>query len=373
MITIIGAGLSGLAVAYRLKQADIPFHLLEAQSVVGGRIQPADNAGAHQDLGPSWVWPYAQPVVETWFDELGIDTFEQYESGDGLLDRDAEATRVLLPSQHGIARVNGGTHAIIRALLDKLVDNDGVNKLVTTNCIVSGCSVSDAGITIHHEPNGEQLDEQLGEQPGQHVTTNTTALVIATPPRHAAALLPADSQELEPLQKVLLQTPTWMAPHAKVVMHYEEPFWREQGLSGRIASQLGPLSEMHDHCGPDGQPAALFGFAGIPASQRKDLDSFKAAVEQQLLRCFGSGAPRPTHISIKDWATNPFTCAASDLTGPMAHPSVIHDVARSAFWDKRLWIAASETSRISPGLIEGAFARADAVAQEIVQAASGVL
>ncbi|WP_034917544.1 NAD(P)-binding protein [Gillisia sp. CAL575] len=38
MIIILGAGLSGLLIAYRLKQDGIPFKILDARSRIGGRI-----------------------------------------------------------------------------------------------------------------------------------------------------------------------------------------------------------------------------------------------------------------------------------------------------------------------------------------------
>src|SRR5262245_14270821 len=38
-VVIIGAGLSGLAAAYELKQAKVPFHILEIAPRVGGRVR----------------------------------------------------------------------------------------------------------------------------------------------------------------------------------------------------------------------------------------------------------------------------------------------------------------------------------------------
>src|SRR5699024_7705917 len=57
------------------------------------------------------------------------------------------------------------------------------------------------------------------------------------------------------------RTQVWMVEMAKAVAVYPEPFWREQGLSGLVISHQGPFREIHDHSGPLGTPAALFGFA----------------------------------------------------------------------------------------------------------------
>ncbi|MCP4933484.1 MAG: hypothetical protein GY927_04605 [bacterium] len=43
-------------------------------------------------------------------------------------------------------------------------------------------------------------------------------------------------------------TLTWIATQAKAVTLCDEPFWREAGQSGRVASQACPLTETHDHC-----------------------------------------------------------------------------------------------------------------------------
>ncbi len=358
MVTIIGAGLSGMAVAYRLHRQDIPVTLLEANTVTGGRIQPASpDSNTQQDLGPSWVWPYAQPVVESWLNELALKTYPQFDKGDALIDRHPQqaAAPQFLPGQHGMVRINGGTNAIINRLSRSLKDIIQLNKTVTA-CYRSNdrffLNITDTGVTTQFE--------------ADH-------LIIATPPRVAIPLLqtsgdvekPSLQEELKDVLPILQQTPTWMAPQAKVVMFYKTAFWREQGLSGRVASQVGPMVEIHDHCGPDGFPAALFGFVGVPAEHRADKESLLASIEQQLVRCFGHDAPAPTQIVIKDWAFETLITTDADLTGPANHPSVISELARKGWCNNKLWFTASETSSVSPGLIEGALARADQVANQV--------
>jgi monoamine oxidase len=78
-----------------------------------------------------------------------------------------------------------------------------------------------------------------------------------------------------PRQAELQAVATWMAGHSKVVVEYENAFWRDCGFSGDVISQIGPLSEVHDassnikHSEP--QAFALFGFIGVPAAPVKSM------------------------------------------------------------------------------------------------------
>jgi len=56
-VVIIGAGISGLAAAYKLKQNDVRITLIEARNRVGGRIltYKFDDAGLTCELGAEWV------------------------------------------------------------------------------------------------------------------------------------------------------------------------------------------------------------------------------------------------------------------------------------------------------------------------------
>src|SRR5687768_12748394 len=60
-VVIIGAGLSGLAAAYELKQAKVPFHILEVAPRVGGRVSTVHyprlgKAEVYADSGMEEYW-----------------------------------------------------------------------------------------------------------------------------------------------------------------------------------------------------------------------------------------------------------------------------------------------------------------------------
>ncbi|MEM9935198.1 MAG: protoporphyrinogen oxidase [Bacteroidota bacterium] len=53
MIAVIGAGITGLLAAYRLKQAGLPFHVFEASDTVGGNILSETHGAYLLDKGPN--------------------------------------------------------------------------------------------------------------------------------------------------------------------------------------------------------------------------------------------------------------------------------------------------------------------------------
>ena len=54
-VIIIGAGLSGLTIAYNLKKQNIPFLILEAQGDIGGRINTIKGVlDSPMEMGATW-------------------------------------------------------------------------------------------------------------------------------------------------------------------------------------------------------------------------------------------------------------------------------------------------------------------------------
>ena len=159
------------------------------------------------------------------------------------------------------------------------------------------------------------------------------------------------------------EIPTWMSSHAKAVVIYDRPFWRDAGLSGRIASRTGPLVEVHDHTCAEMKSAALFGFIGWSPEQRQSSPAqLRQEILDQLSDCLGKAAANPLQLVIQDWATNPQIVTELDLAQPVHHPDVGPDNLREKYLDGRVQFAVSEVSERSPGLIEGALAIGESTA-----------
>ncbi|MCS7074186.1 MAG: protoporphyrinogen oxidase [Bacteroidia bacterium] len=72
MVVIIGAGITGLCVAWRLKQAGRSFRLLEASSSVGGLIQSRHVHDSLIELGPNSL--QLKPALQTLIQSVGLES-----------------------------------------------------------------------------------------------------------------------------------------------------------------------------------------------------------------------------------------------------------------------------------------------------------
>ncbi len=351
-VVVIGAGLSGLTAAAVLHEAGASVQVLEADCRIGGRIRalrdPTSNR-AVADLGPTWVWPKYQPVAARWLEKLGAATFEQFNEGDAVLVGFGPAPRRQpLSGQDGMVRIVGGP----TALIDTLARRIGAANIRTSAPVTQVSDDGPKGIAVHLS-SGEIITAQK--------------VIISVPLRVAATTM-----HLPWAAPTLIETmrgmPTWMSSHAKAVALYDRPFWRDAGLSGRIASRIGPLTEVHDHTGADNTPAALFGFVGWSAEQRRlDPEGLKRAILDQLSDCFGKAAGHPLELKVEDWAMNPRIVTDLDTSQPAAHPDVGPASLRHPYLDGRVRFAVSEASERSPGLIEGALAIGERAALELLE------
>lgn len=119
-ILIIGAGVTGLAAAYNLRHTDLDMTILEARDRIGGRtlsIRTKDGAGPF-DLGAAWIWSHHLHVRRL-AEELGINLFLEFESGDYIVDGgpDVPVQQVVAPDNEDYSyRLEGGAQLICERL-----------------------------------------------------------------------------------------------------------------------------------------------------------------------------------------------------------------------------------------------------------------
>lgn len=357
-IAIVGGGLSGLHAARLLELQGVhDYVVLESRDMLGGRIASIDGSGLSShylagnpgqfDLGPTWFWPDYQRQLHRLVEELGLERFAQFESGDTVVESSATAPPVRVRGYMNAPasmRLIGGMNALVTAVRagidpERIITGQVVRSLRSEKDFVDLTSVDSAGRTS---------------------TWRAEHVLLAVPPRLAAQTIGFEPSLPAPLADEWNSTATWMAAHAKYVAVYDAPFWREQGLSGEVRSRRGPMVEIHDASMP-GSSAALFGFIGVPAHARKTVDDdvTRAVCRAQLVRLFGPQAAAPRTDAVKDWAREPFTAVPADLAGEAHHGAAPSNMASSGPWHGRLIGIASEWSPQFSGYVAGAIESAE--------------
>ncbi len=297
------------------------------------------------DLGPAWFWPSSQAHITQLAERLGVGVFAQFADGAMRVEQFRLETPHSFVPDHGMTpdalRFRGGVQALVSAIAATLPAGAiQLNRRVTR--IVRNDS---GGVTIIFN---DAREEQA------------RAIVLALPPRVIAAQISFEPALPDELHVLMRATPTWMAPHAKMLAVYAKPFWREAGYSGMASSFVGPLQEIHD-ASPETGLGALFGFVGIGAATRAAIGevALRERVIAQLTRLFGERAALPLNVYFKDWAPDTHTTTSTDLE-PAVLPHGPDGVLYSASqWDGKILFAGAETAAEHPGYLEGAVRAAE--------------
>ncbi|WP_426993735.1 flavin monoamine oxidase family protein [Methylomonas sp. CM2] len=350
-VAIVGAGLSGLALAERLSADGRAVGVFEARDRCGGRILSvplADNLTV--DLGPTWLWPGSQPRIAALCRRLGLTLFRQADAGQSLYKISADTLPVGYHDRQTHAdawRIQGGCAALIDALLAKLADID--------------IRLNQALLRIVDRDDHVELS--FSTVNGTDIVRAKRA-VLTVPPRLMAeriAFVPALSADLF---EACRATPTWMAGHAKAAVAYPSAFWRQQGWSGNAVLPYpgAILSEIYDAEDPRGEFGALFGFFGIPAEFR---DRYRAQLPglltHHLSELYGPGAAEPLRSTIQDWSMEAYTATALDRLPPIGHPDYGHRWLQLDHWTDKLYFGGTETAAEHGGYLEGALVAAERV------------
>lgn len=158
----------------------------------------------------------------------------------------------------------------------------------------------------------------------------------------------------------------------KTMSIHTEPFWRDQGLSGRATSSDGPVSVVFDNSPPEGGPGVLLAF--LEGKAARDAALLTRAERRQvvtdcLVRLFGERAATPDNYVEKVWAADEWTrgCYGGYLP-PGAWTSHGHALRESIgpiHW------AGAETASHWAGYMEGAIQSGRRAASEIMSAGEG--
>lgn len=384
-VAIVGAGLSGLAAARWLSAnsaadgAAAPrMAVFEAAPRVGGRT--ASTPDGH-DLGGAWCWPFANPHLVRLADKLGVERRPQpgdrpsegladlYEPGlDAAGDGRSGQVHRSRGQPQGWERFEGGAVQLAELMAAALPPSSSRLHLDT---VVAEILVQD------QPPSSSSCEEDFADTDSPLLLRGTDgqdlvrarAVIVAVPPRVAAATI-AFQPALAPARRAAMEaTPTWMGGNGKVVATYARAFWREQGLSGAASSERGPLTQIYDATTRD-RPA-LCGFVfgaraaqlGQSAESRADLE--RQAVEQ-LARLFGAEAATPLAVHSHSWRGDRHITPDPARPGPAFHPRA--NPVLSEPHGRVFWAGAEAAITHTCGLLDGAVAAGERAAQQAAQA-----
>jgi len=385
-VAIVGGGLCGLALAHSLQARRVDWALLEARPRLGGRVLTSQtDGGPPLDLGPTWFWPATQPSIARLVADLGLPTLAQPDDGQVLLLDDPNraprarafdarngtlgADDTTPPAAaspgalHGGARrLAGGMAALTDALAMRLPGHRLHTGLVLQALVDRGSHV-----------------ELHGLRDGVACRIDARRVVLALPPRLAAATLRFEPALPAALCDAMADTPTWMASAAKAAVACARAGWRGSAGAGNawVTHPQAVLAEVWDAGPADAAAgAALAGFVALGAAQRPAFRrGLPMLVDSQLAMLFGEAAAPAAGAAVQlmDWADEPFTCTDADRhddARPGAHPAYGDARLQQALWQGRLWLGGSETASQGGGYLEGALASAARLRLRLAAAAN---
>ncbi|MFK8057620.1 MAG: flavin monoamine oxidase family protein [Saprospiraceae bacterium] len=347
-LLIIGAGLTGLTLAYQLRDSGLRIRILEARDRLGGRIHTTSPTAAlpPQEMGATWLHSPHRQLLSL-LDELGLKRFEQVMGPRAIYEQSQGAAQLvqLPPNQEPSHRIQGGTSALIAALASQL-PADWI-----------------------------QLDTKVQSliDMGDHVQVETADevyrakhLVSTLPPNLFLQSISSSSSFPEELLSACAKTHTWMGESIKISVAYRDPFWRKLNTAGTIFSNVGPLTEFYDHAPVEDDTYALMGFMNGALSVLTKAERQQRVIAQ-LQKFYGPQAADFLAYNEVVWRNEPFTFDP-ETPGLVPHQNNGHPIFRKAYWDDKLYIGGSETASAHPGYMEGAVASGGWLAGQIKQA-----
>lgn len=159
-----------------------------------------------------------------------------------------------------------------------------------------------------------------------------------------------------------------MGTAIKMMLVYETPFWREQGLSGFALTDHDVPQLLYDNSPEDASCGILLGFTeGLPARRwiAETADARKAEAIRTAVACFGDRAATPKEFIDKSWTEEEFSrgCYAGTMTPGTW--TTFGNALRTPVG--RIHWAGTETATYWNGYVEGAMQAGERTAQEVLK------
>lgn len=345
-ILIIGAGLTGLTIAYLLKEENINIKIVESRNRLGGRIfSKISNEFTTIDLGATWIQKNHTRLLKL-LKRLDVNIFKQKIGNTAIYQAEANLPiqQVKLPiNENPSFRIIGGSSTLINSLAknlnkDQILLNEKVYK-------------------INFLKNKVQL----------HTNKNVleSNIVISTiPPYLFANTIQLSSNLPMSIIEVMNKTHTWMGESIKVGLVYKKPFWLNNNFTGTVFSNVGPIFEFYDHSNFQDSKFAIKGFvknelASVSKKERFDM------ILNQLRRIYGKQIDNYLSYEEMVWK-NEIDTSFPYYKYISPHQNNGNPAFQNQFFNHKLIIAGSETAINFGGYMEGAIISAEFVSNQII-------
>jgi len=230
----------------------------------------------------------------------------------------------------------------------------------------------------------ERVAQQLGDslrlgQPARRITQSRGDAIVETDARRytgkrvvvSAPPALAGRIEYEPGLPALRDQLTQRAPMGSVIKCqavYDTPWWRVEGLSGRVVSDEGPIKVVFDNSPRDGKHGILMGFIegddGRAWADRTE-DERRRVTLDCFTRYFGSKAAEPAMYVERNWPAEQWSRGCYGAVFPagtwISCGKAIREPAGLIHW------AGTETSTVFAGYIDGAVRSGERAAAEVLE------
>ncbi len=338
---IVGAGLSGLTASHKLYgMGETDFLVLESRSRVGGRI--LTHSGI--DLGATWFQDHHYQVLNL-LEELGIDKFHQYSTGQSVLVYSTMAPEHYFesdPNTPSAYRIAGSSTALVDALVRPFANRVKLDTTVTA---------------IRASANMLSIETDQGVFRSENV-------IVTVPPKIAGRI--SFFPELpEAVGQAMERTHTWMSNAIKVGLTFKKPFWREKNLSGTVIGQAGAVTELYDHTDTQNKQYALMGFVN-EGLRDVSAEARKQRILDYLITYLGKEIAHYLSYEEKDWSQDRNT-SCETIKSIYMSPSYGNPVFQETYLEGRLVFSGAETSPVYGGYMDGAIFSGNQAVDKITQ------
>jgi monoamine oxidase len=190
--------------------------------------------------------------------------------------------------------------------------------------------------------------------------------VVAVPPVLAGRI------RYEPALPALRDQLTQNVPAGSVIKchaAYDQPFWRDDGLTGQANSETGPVKVVFDNSPPSGNPGVLLAFLEGEHARtlgRVSPNERREAVLAGLAEYFGPRAANPVEFVELDWSEEEWTRGCYGAHFPTNVWTQFGPALRAPVG--RLHWAGAETATVWNGYMDGAVQSGERAAREVMAA-----